>query len=244
MGDLPTVFILAGGLGTRLQSVVYDRPKTLAEAEGTPFLEFQLKWLEKQGVSEVILLTGYMSDKIKSFISDGSTWDLDIRIIQENTPLGTGGAILHAMKILDTKQEFILFNGDTLAELSLKDFYDNRKNDMLAQLVAVYQEDTSRFGTVKFDDKFNLLGFQEKISDCQEGWINAGIYYFPEGWFEDCGFSGGPISLEKDMFPKWISTYHCTQVYPIQGHFIDIGTPDSYAHFQQESKLWHKKLLL
>jgi NDP-sugar pyrophosphorylase family protein len=244
MGDLPTVFILAGGLGTRLRSVVKDRPKALAEADGTPFLDLQLKWLVKQGVREVILLTGYMSNKIKTFIGDVSTWDLDIRIIQENSPLGTGGAILHALKILDTKHEFILLNGDTLAEVSLKDFYDNRKDDVLAQLVAVFQEDSSRFGTVKFDQKYNLLGFQEKFSDCKEGWVNAGIYYFPEGWFDDSEFSGCPISLEQDMFPQWISTHLLTQIYPIQGHFIDIGTPESYAHFQKELKLWHTKLLL
>ena len=70
MGDLPPVFILAGGLGTRLQSMVSDRPKVLAEVGCVPFLDLQLKSLTRQGIREVVLLTGYMSEQIASFIGN------------------------------------------------------------------------------------------------------------------------------------------------------------------------------
>ena len=245
MGDLPPVFILAGGLGTRLQSMVSDRPKVLAEVGCVPFLDLQLKWLERQGIQEVVLLAGYMSEQIASFIGNGSSWDLNIRIIQESTPLGTGGAILNALKKLQTKQEFILLNGDSLAEVSLLNFYENNVDDGLAQIVAVYQADSRRFGTVIFDEKLNLIGFQEKKTHSQEGWINAGIYYFPEGWFESKTFTECPLSLEQDMFPAWLSSEKpTTRVFPIQGYFIDIGTPDSFSLFQEQVQQWHSKLLL
>jgi NDP-sugar pyrophosphorylase family protein len=239
MGELPAVFILAGGMGTRLQSVVNDRPKALAEADGSPFLDFQLKWLVIQGVRKVILLTGYMSKQITTFIGDGSAWNLDIRIIQEDTPLGTGGAILNALIILGTNQEFILLNGDSLAEMSLQDFYDYRKEDVLTQIVAVYQEDTSRFGTVKFDENYYLLGFQEKVSGRQEGWINAGIYYFSAGWFDETVKDKFPVSLEKDLIPQWLDEPRRMKVFPIRGNFFDIGTTESFSLFQQQGHLWH-----
>ena len=84
MGDLPTVFILAGGLGTRLRSVVKDRPKALANAGDAPFLDLQLKWLAKQGVRNVILLTGYMADKIKIIIKFNSTKTTGIFLTDRN----------------------------------------------------------------------------------------------------------------------------------------------------------------
>jgi NDP-sugar pyrophosphorylase family protein len=243
MGELPSVFILAGGLGTRLRKVVCDRPKALAEAEGVPFLDLQLKWLAKQGVEEVVLLTGCMSKQIESYIGDGSYWDLNIRIIEEKTPLGTGGAILNALKILQTKQQFILLNGDSLTEVSLLEFYKYNKDDGLTKILAVYQANASRFGTVVFDKEFHLVCFQEKNKLPSDGWINAGIYYFPEDWFTGMEIKKYPVSLEKKLFPEWLKDKKTIKIYPVKANFIDIGTPESFAFFKEQALLWHSKLL-
>jgi NDP-sugar pyrophosphorylase family protein len=243
MGELPPVFILAGGLGTRLRKVVSDRPKALAEADGVPFLDLQLKWLAKQGIEEVVLLTGCMSKQIVSFIGDGSSWDLNIRIIEEKTPLGTGGAILNALKILQTKQQFLLLNGDSLSEVSLPEFYKNNKGDGLTQILAVNQGDSSRFGSVVFDKEFHLVCFREKNKHTSDGWINAGIYYFPEDWFTGMEIKKYPVSLEKQMFPKWLLDKKTIKVFPVKADFIDIGTPESFSFFKEQALLWHSKLL-
>ena len=119
---LPTVLILAGGLGTRLKSVVHDRPKALAETAGVPFLLIQLKWLSQQGFQNIVLLTGHQSDQIASYVGDGTSLDVTVKIVCEQAPLGTGGAVINALKELTLSEEFVLVNGDSIAEVNLKKF--------------------------------------------------------------------------------------------------------------------------
>jgi len=244
MANLPRVFILVGGLGSRLKSIARNRPKALMETGGVAFLDLQLKWLVRQGIQDVVLLTGHKSEQISHFIEDASSWDLNIKIIRESRPLGTGGAILNALNKLQTNKAFMLLNGDSLLEMSLRKFYESNDSFNLAKLVTVFQADADRFGKVTFDKNFDLLRFEEKNTDSQDGWINAGIYYFPEGWFEFETFTEYPISLEKDLFPIWLSSEKSkSRVYPVKGEFIDIGTPESFNLFKEHTKLWHSKLL-
>src|SRR5436305_11763178 len=88
--------ILAGGKGTRLQSVVSDRPKALAEVAGRPFVEWLLLYLRAQGVRCVILATGYKGEMVEAHFGDGAPWSLDVRYARETVPLGTSGAARNA----------------------------------------------------------------------------------------------------------------------------------------------------
>src|SRR5213079_3177824 len=88
--------ILAGGLGTRLRSVVSDRPKSMAQAAGRPFLEYQIRQLRDQGISRIIICVGYMADHIRAYFGDGGRWGIPIDYAVESCPLGTAGAIKNA----------------------------------------------------------------------------------------------------------------------------------------------------
>jgi D-glycero-alpha-D-manno-heptose 1-phosphate guanylyltransferase len=236
--SLPSVMILVGGLGNRIKDVLNDRPKALAETDGMPFIDLQLKWLVNQGVREVILLVGHMSSQIISYIGNGKAWELNIQVIKEIKPLGTGGAVQNALKELQTNKEFILLNGDSLTEVSLVEFCSKQKDENSAHLVIVHQSNACRFGTVKFDRYNNLVRFQEKADHSLEGWINAGIYYFPDNWFAGKKISENPVSLEIEMIPKWLLEERKLLVFQTEGKFFDIGTPESYSVFQNQKQFW------
>src|SRR6266568_1668073 len=82
-------FVLCGGHGTRLRSVLVDRPKSMGLISGTPFLQLLLDRLRSQGVSDVILGTGHMAEKIESYFGSGSELGIHLRYSRENDPLGT-----------------------------------------------------------------------------------------------------------------------------------------------------------
>ncbi len=117
MADLPLAMILVGGLGSRIQSVVKDRPKALAKAGGTPFLDIQLQWLTEQGGREAVLLTGHKGKQIKEYVIDRSARALTVSCLQEDSPLGTGGALLNAVKEMKHHVSFLLLNGDSLTDV-------------------------------------------------------------------------------------------------------------------------------
>lgn len=236
MGELPHALILAGGLGTRLKRVIGDRPKALAEAAGISFLDIQLKWLARQGIREVVMLTGFRGQQIVSHVGDGANWNMSLQFVQEGQALGTGGAVLNAVEELQLKQAFLLLNGDSLTEVDLSDLCRQGHDSCLAQLVVVHRENTSRYGVVEFNDRHHLLGFREKEDSCVPGWINTGIYYFPAGWFDNTTAKLFPLSLELDLIPEWISGDRAMQVFPVHGDFVDIGTPESLSRFQERSK--------
>jgi len=147
--ELPfSAFVLAGGLGTRLRQVVADRPKPLALVHGTPFLEFLLNALAHKGVREFILLTGYKGEMIEEYFSSFKASGVTIRCSREETPLGTGGAVQHAVRFATDPS--LLVNGDTFfdADLdSLLRFHRERGADVTLSLHEV--EDVSRYGSVR-----------------------------------------------------------------------------------------------
>src|SRR5688572_21172560 len=92
---ISTAVILAGGFGTRLQSVVNDVPKPMAPINGVPFLNFQLKYLQHYGVTKVILSVGHLADVVMEYYKKRFE-NIEIEYAVEKSPLGTGGATLAA----------------------------------------------------------------------------------------------------------------------------------------------------
>jgi D-glycero-alpha-D-manno-heptose 1-phosphate guanylyltransferase len=116
-----TAIILAGGLGTRLQSVVKDIPKSMADIAGKPFLEYQLNYLESQKIEHIILSVGYKYESIQNHF--GSKYkNISISYAIEKEPLGTGGAVINALKEVKEDSVFIL-NGDTFFPISLENLF-------------------------------------------------------------------------------------------------------------------------
>ena len=111
--------ILAGGFGTRLRRIVYDKPKSMAPIAGIPFLEHQIRLLKNQGITEFVILVSYMADKIKSYFGNGNSLGVNITYSEEEIPLGTAGAIKKAKDYID--DTFLVLSGDSYVKANLNE---------------------------------------------------------------------------------------------------------------------------
>jgi D-glycero-alpha-D-manno-heptose 1-phosphate guanylyltransferase len=233
--------ILAGGRGSRLQSVVNDRPKPMAVVAGRPFLEWLLMLLRCQGVRRVTLCTGYLGEVIESYFGNGSLIDLELIYSREHTPLGTGGAIRNALRHT-TSDAVLVLNGDSYCRVSVERFF--RKHSAahaLASVWAVSVDESSRYGSIEVDGRNNLLAFKEKADSKQPGLINAGIYLFERSVLEGIP-DGKAISMETEVLPALVGRGLHVVVGPAP--FIDIGIPEAYkgaGAFLQEELMWLNK---
>jgi NDP-sugar pyrophosphorylase family protein len=242
--DFPGIaVVLAGGLGTRLQSRSSGIPKVLVQAGGKPFLSYVLTYLASQDIKQVILSTGYLAEQVQSFAGDGSHWGLEITYILEKEPLGTGGALRLASQSLQSA--FFALNGDTLFLIRLKHLWDCHKTARTQGTVALRRvernnKETQLRGFVKIDHNNHILGFEEKPGTLNTAdyaltttsWTNGGIYVLEPSAFDQVAV-GENISLEYEMFPRWAEAGKLAGC-PLAGYFIDIGTPQSLDHFDQD----------
>ena len=225
--------LLCGGMGTRLRSVVSDRPKPMADICGKPFLQYLLEMLRDKGITEVIFALGYMGEMIEEYFQDGSGFGLKIGYSYEKEPLGTGGAIRNALpKILE--EEVLVLNADTYFPMDyqgLLRFHQENAGDFSLATRAV--PDISRYGAVRRDAAGRILAWNEKLGDVAQkplaGEINGGIYVMKKSLIAE--IPEGKQSLEQDCIPKWLSEGKRIFGLPFHGYFMDIGIPEDYRQF-------------
>jgi len=216
--------ILAGGAGTRLRPAVADRPKVLAPVRGRPFVTYLLDQLARAGAAEVVLLTGHRAAQVRDALGE-RYGPMRLRYSEEPAPLGTGGAVRHALPLL-AGDRVLLLNGDSYCDVELGDFVEaHSRGDADAALVLARVADTGRYGRVAVDEEGRVERFEEKAASSGPGWINAGVYLLRRGWV--ASWPDGPLSLERDLLPAAVAAgrawgYHC------EGDFLDIGTPQSF----------------
>ncbi len=223
--------ILAGGMGTRLQSMVSDVPKCMAPVAGKPFLYYLLNQLEEAGFEHIILSLGYKHEMIERWTRSYQT-TLKISTAIEECPLGTGGAIKYTLAKAQQPEVFIL-NGDTFFNVSYKDMLQQHlKTRAVTTLALKGMHDFDRYGIVETEShSMQITAFREKRY-CQTGLINGGIYLINKDALD--GYSE-KFSLEKDYFEKVVST-GILSGYQSSGYFIDIGIPDDYLKAQVDFK--------
>jgi len=216
--------ILAGGLGTRLRSVVEDIPKPMAEVCGRPFLCYILDFLHTQGIERVILSVGYKWEVIKDFF--GSQYkNLELEYAIEDKPLGTGGGLKNALKYV-CKEEVFVLNGDTFFDIDLNLFYNLHKSKNSKLSIALKKtENTERYGIVEIDENNRIVSFLEKKKG-GSGFINGGIYLLNKKFF-NAVMQENNFSLEKDFLERYFREYEFFG-FPFDGLFVDIGIPEDY----------------
>ena len=247
--------LLCGGMGTRLRSVVADRPKPMADICGKPFLQYLLEMLRDKGITEVIFALGYMGEMIEDYFQDGSAFGLKIAYSYEEEPLGTGGAIRNALpKILE--EEVLVLNADTYFPMDYQGLLRfHQENDGDFSLATRAIEDISRYGAVRRDPAGRILAWNEKMEDGGQqlgegskqpiegnaqqavssspktlaGEINGGIYVMKKSLIAE--IPEGKQSLEQDCIPKWLSEGKRIFGLPFHGYFMDIGIPKDYQQF-------------
>jgi D-glycero-alpha-D-manno-heptose 1-phosphate guanylyltransferase len=229
---LKEVIILAGGLGTRLRSVVSDLPKCMAPVAGQPFLKHVIRYLLSQGIEKFIFSLGYKHEIIEEFLtSQFPTLHCEFSVEQE--PLGTGGAIYLACKRAKDNDVFVV-NGDTLFKADLKKaalFHIEQGAD--CTLLLKPMQGFERYGAVELDDDYAVSSFREK-QYFQTGDINAGIYILNVEQFIDKDFPE-KFSFEKDYLEKH---YRERKIFGViqDSYFIDIGIPADFQKAQEELK--------
>jgi NDP-sugar pyrophosphorylase family protein len=217
--------VLAGGLGTRLRSVVADRPKVMAEIHGRPFLSYLFDQLLVADIRDVIVCTGYLGTRVTSFFGD-SYGSLRIAYSQELSPLGTAGALRLALPLLESEAVLVL-NGDSFCGADLATFIEwHSERRARASILLAKMANTDRFGRVHVDHEGRVTGFEEKSPGRGPGLINAGVYLFEREMLRGIP-AERPVSLEREIFPRWIAEglYGCET----EARFLDIGTPESFA---------------
>ncbi len=220
------VVILVGGKGTRLGEITEDKPKPMVDVNGKPFLEHLLMLLKKQGFKDFLFLCSYKSEIIKGYFKDGSNHGVTIRYEKEETPLGTGGAIINALDKIKTKH-FLVLNGDTIFNKDFNLFIRKHLEKGAKHSIALKKvSKPDRYGLVKIDENNKIINFSEK-EEANKGLINGGVYILNKKDLERYE-RGEKISLERGIFPELE-----IHGFEMDGEFIDIGKPDSYEEFKK-----------
>jgi NDP-sugar pyrophosphorylase family protein len=218
--------IFVGGRGTRLRTVVQDRPKVLALVNGRPFIFYLLDQLCQAGITRTILCTGYMGEYLEKMLGNQYK-TLDIIYSREEVPLGTGGALREAANLV--REEWILaMNGDSYIDIDYHNFISWHiwKGGNFS-IVVVPVENSNRYGAIALDADQKVIEFVEKrpIRSSDSGLINAGVYLMSKSLTAGIS-SKGKLSLEREILPSLIDDGIFG--YRVNKGFIDIGTPESF----------------
>lgn len=218
--------ILAGGLGMRLRAVVADRPKPMAVVAGKPFLTRLFDQLLRYGYRKAIICAGYRGEQIRDVLGENYE-SLALEYSIEDQPLGTGGALRLAVG-LARSQHVLAMNGDSFCELDLAGLARAHLFYEAAATIAVLDvRDRSRAGAIAMDDDGRIRKFEARPSTPSAGLINAGVYMFRREALLEIPPSM-KVSLEKNFFAS-LAARGLLFGWRVDGRFIDIGTPESYA---------------
>jgi NDP-sugar pyrophosphorylase family protein len=223
--------MLCGGAGLRLRPVVGNDPKSMAQVAGRPFLEMPLMQLRRHGFQRVILAVGYAAAAIQSHF--GRTFDgMDIEYSYEASPLGTGGALANASAHVRSISCLVM-NGDSYTDVDLSKFVATHlESGSGVSVVVVPVDERGDVGSVLLDGDGNVVKFAEKDRSLRAQHLNAGIYILSRELLLGIP-SGFPISLERELFPRWIKEGRRIKAFVHSGKCVDIGTPERYQMAQK-----------
>lgn len=240
--------ILVGGLGTRLGSLTANTPKPLLPCGDRPFLAWLARELVRFGVTDILLLTGHLSEQVRSAAAEleaALPRPARIAISEEPFRAGTGGAVFHARDRLADR--FLLCNGDSLLDCNLANLLAAAAGDdagVTGRILLRALPDASRFGVVETDGD-HVVAFRERPppdaqAAARPGTINAGIYAFNRRLIDVLTPS---CSLEADVLPR-LAAAGTLRGTVAGGYFRDIGVPDDFARAQTElPALLHRRAL-
>ncbi|MDR2970116.1 MAG: nucleotidyltransferase family protein [Tannerellaceae bacterium] len=222
--------ILAGGTGSRLQSVVSDVPKCMAPVAGKPFLYYLISSLKEAGFKHIILSLGYKHEVVEAWFAANPA-AVNISFITENEPLGTGGAVKYALTKATQEDVFVL-NGDSFFHIDYAGMLRmHKEKETTATLALKEMKNFDRYGVVGINADGYITHFSEKRF-CRSGLINGGTYLIAK---ESLAGFPDKFSLEKDFFEKEVSSGSLVG-FESKGYFIDIGIPEDYRQAQIDFK--------
>jgi N-acetyl-alpha-D-muramate 1-phosphate uridylyltransferase len=222
--------ILAGGLGTRLRPLTETIPKPMLEVCGKPFLEHQLELLRSFDFRDILVLAGYLGEKIEEYFSDGRKMGLRISYSFDKTPMGTGGALKLAGKLLDDR--FVLLNGDTLLPIDYAEFAGVFiRHNCSAMIVAYDNELNIAPNNLIVDDNGSVLSYNKDAS-ARMTHLDAGVIAVRKSVL-DLIPADKVCSFEREVFVKLVEAGDMA-AYVTGTRFVDMGT---FAGLQEIAKV-------
>ena len=235
------VVILAGGLGTRLRPLTEVVPKPMVPVNGRPFLEYIIAHLAAQRLRRILLLVGYLGERVRDHFGDGSGFGVTIEYVWEKTPMGTGGALRAALPQLE--ENFLLLYGDSFLPINYPVVASHFRRSQLAGLMVVYDNRTADTG-VQNNTAIGPTGlvtcYRKGVDDPELQYVEAGVLCLSRKVVR-----GIPdqkvVSLEQEIFPALINHRRMGSAVTTQ-RFFDIGTPARLDEFSNSlcSSLEHR----
>jgi NDP-sugar pyrophosphorylase family protein len=228
------VVILAGGFGSRMSGICSDIPKSMLEFNRRPFLEYLVTWLIRIGVQEILISSGFLGEKIEAYFGTDVWSDAGVKVMQEEKPLGTGGAVrfiaAHARF-----EEVFLCNADTLVE------FDFHTTSSLATMlhkpivsVVTTNEGAPNQGAIKIEHgivtEFQEDGITRALEHNQHFFraSSTGCYFIQRSLLISDVFRFG-ASLEKEILPSLVEQRLLGAVSCGTGIFLDYGSPQRFT---------------
>lgn len=223
-------YVLCGGFGTRLRSVT-DTQKALVPVHGEPFLARVLRQLARAGVSEAVLCAHYCAEQVAEQLADlAQDAGLRLMLVVEPNPMGTGGALLNALREQPAQGRYLVLNADTFVDA---DGYALMTQGQGSALLAVRVDDRSRYGSLEVDADGRLRALLEKGRE-GPGLINAGVYAFTSDTFASSTMRA--CSMEQELLPELLAR-DAVNAIEYSGRFIDIGTPESLDRYANDFRM-------
>lgn len=220
------IFLMAGGFGTRLRPLTNDCPKPLLSVGGRPILEGILESFIAAGYHRFYISVHYLADRIKAHFGDGSRWGVTIRYVEEEVPLGTGGALGLLPEI--GGRAIVMMNGDVLTRLDFRALLDFHELQQASLTLCVREYDMQvPFGVVEGHDTV-VTGITEK--PVHSFFVNAGVYVVSPEMVEQ---TRPPRQIDMpDLIKKMLAEGRKVAMFPVHEYWLDIGRPDDFERAQ------------
>lgn len=220
--------IQAGGKGTRLRPYTLILPKPLMPVGELPVIELLLKWLRRNGITQVVITTGYLGHLIKALCGRGEHWDMQISYCEESQPLGTVGAL---DLLRDTLEEtFLVLNGDLITDMNLRSFmHFHKSHDDLLTVGTTQKQVQVDMGVIETSEEQLITDFREKPTLSYT--INMGIYCMEPGILELIP-RGVPFGFD-DLMYQMLDNGQRAHAYRHDGQWLDIGRPEDFSRAQE-----------
>ncbi len=223
--------IMAGGFGTRLRPLTDNLPKPMLEVGGRPLLELIVEQLQQSGIRQVNVTTHYMPDTIVDHFGDGRAFGVELKYVNEDRPLGTGGAL----GLLPTPVEpLLVINGDILTQVNFRAMLDYHREHGAQMTVGVRQYDVKvPYGVVECDGaKVERLSEKPELRLL----VNAGIYLLEPAVYEF--IPNGRHFNMTDLIQWLLQAGRPVVSFPIREYWLDVGQQSDYEQAQRDVAGW------
>lgn len=222
------VAILAGGMATRLGDLTRNRPKSLVQIEGKPFLEYQIEFLKEGGIKDIVLCIGHLGEQIEQQFRDGRKYGVNIKYSHEDKLLGTAGALKKAEALLDDR--FFTMFGDSFVNLDFSRVMSYFRSRNKLALMTVYRnyDQYDRSNTEVEGGLVKKFSKKEKTRDMV--YVEYGVDVFRKEVLNMIP-TNGFYSLDE-LFPRLIAQQELL-AFEVNERFYEIGSLQGLKEFER-----------